>query len=114
MSRAWLSARCAQLSTGTVARCPQQPKGQHAALLSSQGAQDGADAGGFLGYCWGMAEAKPKDTPSPFVLMPTKATKPGNEEKSFWGSFPMPSALGPGMKHGFPLHHILPACLENS
>lgn len=47
MSRAWLSARCAQLGTGTVARCPQQPKGQHAAPLSSQGAEDGADAGGF-------------------------------------------------------------------
>jgi len=35
-------------------------------------------------------------------------------QKCFWGFFPMPSALGPGMKPGFPLHHVLPACLENS
>lgn len=47
MPQAWLSARCAQLGTGTAARCPQQPKGQRTAPLSSQGAQDGADAGGF-------------------------------------------------------------------
>lgn len=66
-----------------------------------------ATAGGWL-------KQSQKTLQSSLSSCPPRLQSQAHVQKSFWGSFPMPSALGPRVKPGFPLHHILPACLENS